>query len=92
MLPALRARRIILLRPKRVNGGEDRCVSVNGGRSYQPLTLARSGVGVAVPKGAVKPDISSVEAFKQSLIGARSITYSDPAAGAATGKAAQSSG
>jgi molybdate transport system substrate-binding protein len=56
------------------------------------VTSARSGVGVAVPKGAVKPDISSVEAFKQSLIGARSITYSDPAAGAATGKAAQSSG
>jgi molybdate transport system substrate-binding protein len=49
------------------------------------VTLARSGVGVAVPKGAVKPDISSVEAFKQSLIAAKSITYPDPAVGAASG-------
>jgi molybdate transport system substrate-binding protein len=49
------------------------------------VTLARSGVGVAVPKGAAKPDISSVEAFKQSLLAARSISYPDPAAGHASG-------
>ena len=33
----------------------------------------------------MKPDISSVEAFKQSLIAAKSITYPDPAVGAASG-------
>jgi len=38
--------------------------------------LARSGVGVAVPRGAPKPDISSAEALKQALMAAGSIAYS----------------
>src|SRR5437762_1950144 len=37
--------------------------------------LARSVVGVAVRKGAPKPDISTTEAFKRALLNARSITY-----------------
>ena len=37
--------------------------------------LARSGYGVVVRKGAPKPDVSSVEAFKASLLKAKSITY-----------------
>src|SRR5215472_3606147 len=36
-------------------------------------------------KGAVKADISSVEAFKRSLLAAKSIAYPDPATGAAVG-------
>ena len=49
------------------------------------VTLARSGIAVAVPKGAAKPDISSVEAVKQMLLAAKSIAYPDPAAGHASG-------
>jgi molybdate transport system substrate-binding protein len=37
--------------------------------------LARSGIGVAVRAGASKPDVSSVDAFKRALLGARSIAY-----------------
>ncbi|MBI3045694.1 MAG: substrate-binding domain-containing protein [Betaproteobacteria bacterium] len=37
--------------------------------------LARCGVGVGVRKGAPRPDIGSVEAFKQALLGAKSIAY-----------------
>ncbi len=45
--------------------------------------IARSGIGVAVRKGATKPDISSPEALKRTLLAARSITYSNPALGGA---------
>ena len=37
--------------------------------------LARSAYGVAIRAGALKPDISSVEAFKRALLNAKSITY-----------------
>ena len=46
------------------------------------VDLAKVGVGVFVRKGALKPDISSVEAFKRAMIAAKSIGYNDPAAGA----------
>jgi molybdate transport system substrate-binding protein len=37
--------------------------------------FSRVPIGVAVRAGAPKPDIGSVEAFKQMLLGARSIAY-----------------
>jgi len=37
--------------------------------------LARSGIGVAVREGAARPDVSSVDAFRQALLRARSIAY-----------------
>jgi len=49
------------------------------------VTLASSGIAVAVKAGAPKPDISTPEAFKQTLLNAKSIAYSDPAAGGASG-------
>jgi len=45
------------------------------------MPFARSGLGVAVRKGAPKPDISSPEALKRALLAAKSITYNDPAGG-----------
>src|SRR5438034_5675994 len=40
------------------------------------VDLAQSGTGVAVRKGAPKPDISSAEALKKTLLAAKSIGYS----------------
>ena len=37
--------------------------------------IGRAGIGVAVKSGAPKPDISSVEAFKQTLLKANAVAY-----------------
>ena len=37
--------------------------------------VMKSGIGVAVRRGAPKPDISTVAAFRQTLLAAKSITY-----------------
>jgi len=38
--------------------------------------LARSAIGIAVKAGAPKPDIRTVDSFKQTLLAARSIAFS----------------
>jgi molybdate transport system substrate-binding protein len=43
--------------------------------------LVRSPIGMAVRAGAAKPDISSVDALKQTLLRAKSIAYSSSASG-----------
>jgi molybdate transport system substrate-binding protein len=81
---------------RRVAGGEyfdvvvmppERMGPLLGGRIVESSAkvLARVGIGVAVKQGAPLPDISSVEAFKKTLLAARAIAYTDPASGGTAG-------
>jgi molybdate transport system substrate-binding protein len=47
--------------------------------------VARAGIFVAVRKGAPKPDVSSPDALKRTLLAAKSISYVNPASGGASG-------
>ena len=48
--------------------------------------VAKVGIGVGVRKGAPKPDISSLDSFKRSLVAAKAIGLLDPATGSPTGR------
>ena len=37
--------------------------------------VSQVGIGISIKKGAPKPDISTVEAFKRTMLGAKSISY-----------------
>jgi molybdate transport system substrate-binding protein len=50
-------------------------------RKGSRVDLVRSKIGMAVKAGAPKPDISTVEALKRTLLAAKSIAYSDSASG-----------
>ena len=45
--------------------------------------IAKSGLGLSIRAGAKKPDIKTVESFKQALLSARSLTYATAGASAA---------
>jgi molybdate transport system substrate-binding protein len=47
--------------------------------------LGRAETGLAVRAGAPSPDISTLAAFRQALLGLRSIALTDPAAGGSSG-------
>jgi len=56
--------------------------------SGSAVALANVSLGVAVRKGASRPDISSADAVKRMLVAAKSISYPDASNGAAAGVAA----
>jgi molybdate transport system substrate-binding protein len=49
------------------------------------VDVVETPVAIAVRAGAPKPDISSADALKRSLLAAKSIVYADPAKGGASG-------
>ena len=81
----------------RIRDGEAVDVAILPRSAFDPLlaqgkiapgtatVVARSLVAVAVPTGAPKPDISTVDALKRALLAAKSIVYPDPTKGGATG-------
>jgi molybdate transport system substrate-binding protein len=72
---------LAVLTPGAVNDLSSKGKFVAGSRT----NLGRVGVGVVVKEGAPKPDISSVDAFKKTLLAAKSVAYIDPAAGGSSG-------
>ncbi len=50
------------------------------------VVLARSPLGVAIKKGAAKPDLSNEEAIKRLILGATTIALTDPNGGGNTGR------
>ena len=78
---------------KRISGGETVDLVIMAGNSLEELIrlgkivpgsrvdVARSGIGLAVRAGAPRPDISSGDAVKQTLLAAQSIAYSSGPSG-----------
>lgn len=56
--------------------GIDQLVSQGAVLAATRLDLGRSGVGLAVRAGAARPDISSLDALKRSLLAAESVGHS----------------
>jgi molybdate transport system substrate-binding protein len=72
---------VAVLTPEAIEGLAKEGKVVPGSRA----DLAKTGVGVVVKAGAPLPDIGTVEAFKRSLLAAKSVAYIDPAAGGSSG-------
>jgi molybdate transport system substrate-binding protein len=51
-----------------------------GGR----IDLARTGIGIAVRKGAARSDVSSAEALRRTLLAAKTVGYAAPSGGSIT--------
>ena len=59
-----------------VDGSLDELIGQGKVDAATKRTVLRSGIGVAVAKGAPQPDISTVDAFKHAMTSARSVCYS----------------
>jgi molybdate transport system substrate-binding protein len=72
---------VAVLTPDAIDGLIEDGKVVAGSRT----DLAKTGVGVVVRAGTPLPDIGSVDAFKRTLLAAKSVAYIDPAAGGSSG-------
>jgi molybdate transport system substrate-binding protein len=63
---------VAILTAEAIDALIERGKAVTGSR----VDLARSGIGVAVRKGAQRPDIASSEALKRALLAAKSVAHS----------------
>ena len=54
------------------------------GKVVNRVDVSRTGIGIAVKKGAPKPDVSTPEALKRALLNAKSVGHTAPAGGGIT--------
>jgi molybdate transport system substrate-binding protein len=59
----------------------DRLVKDGKASAASVTDIARSKMGMAVRKGAPKPEISSTDSFRRAMLAAKSINIADPARG-----------
>ncbi|HZO48323.1 MAG TPA: substrate-binding domain-containing protein [Xanthobacteraceae bacterium] len=76
------ARPDVIVLPREVMTGYDKSGAFRPGSL---IDLARVGIGIAVKEGAPLPDISTIDALKQTLLNAKSIGHPDPKGGGFTG-------
>jgi len=81
---------------RRFNGGEPADLFVTdipaldgllkrGKIAADRTSLARTGIGICVKKGAPRPDVSTPEALKRALLAAKSVGHASPSGGSITG-------
>jgi molybdate transport system substrate-binding protein len=82
---------------KRISEGETTDVAISNAKAVAELTglgklaagtsanLARSAIGLAVQKGAPKPDISTEEKFREAMLATKSLAMSNPVGGGVSG-------
>jgi molybdate transport system substrate-binding protein len=80
-LKAGEAADLVILSASLIEALEKTGLFVSGSR----IDLGRTVTGVVIKEGAPIPDISTPEAFKQALLKARSVAYTDPKAGGSGG-------
>jgi molybdate transport system substrate-binding protein len=57
---------------------------IGRGKIVARIDLARTGIGIAVRRGAPKPDVSSPESLKHALLAAKSVGHAAPSGGSIT--------
>ena len=58
---------------------------IRGKVAGDPISIGHTDLGMAVPSNAPRPDIGSKDALRLTLLGARSIVYTDPTSGGISG-------